>query len=171
MRLGEGIVVREEPGASHRTIWSWIVSRSKHKEHNEYQEAPPNHWQLIQGWPYGTVFGTIISPDAVEKLVLVVTRIPTHRNDGSKISPRERRAILTLMRDALGGYSLEGPFQGAWVADDGRVYEETSYRLEVLVSAKRVSEARDLFVRVGKQLGQRAIYFEVRESGEIIDLA
>jgi hypothetical protein len=31
--------------------------------------------------------------------MLVVTRIPTHRNDGSKISKRERRAILSLVRD------------------------------------------------------------------------
>src|SRR5436190_14433673 len=102
--------------------------------------------------------------------MLVVTRIPTHRNDGSKISRRERRAILTLVRDTFGGYSLEGPFQGAWVADDGQVYEETSYRLEVLVPAERLSEARELFTRIGMQLGQRAIYFEVREGGEIIDL-
>jgi len=102
--------------------------------------------------------------------MLVVTRIPTHRNDGSKIRQRERRAILTLVRDTFGGYSLEGPFEGAWVADDGRVYEEASYRLEVLVSPERVSEARELFTRMGRQLGQRAIYFEVREAGEIIDL-
>jgi hypothetical protein len=102
--------------------------------------------------------------------MLVITRIPTHRNDGSKVSQRERRAFLTLVRDTFGGYSLEGPFQGAWVGDDGRVYEETSYRLEVLVPADRVGEARALFVRLGKQLGQRAIYFEVREGGEIIDL-
>ena len=32
------------------------------------------------------------------------------------------------------------------------------------------SEARALFSRIGKQLGQRAIYFEVREGGKIIDL-
>ena len=102
--------------------------------------------------------------------MLDVTRIPTRRNDGSKISKRERRAVLTLVRDTYGGYSLEGPFEGAWVADDGRVYEETSYRLEVLVPSERVREARELFTRIGKQLGQRAIYFEVREAGEIIDL-
>jgi hypothetical protein len=102
--------------------------------------------------------------------MLIVTRIPTHRNDGSKISRRERRALLTLVRDTFGGYSLEGPFQGAWVADDGRTYEETSYRLEVLVAPERLREARELFTRLGKQLGQRAIYFEVREGGEIIDL-
>lgn len=102
--------------------------------------------------------------------MVVVTRIPTHRNDGSKISQRERRPILTLVRDTSGGYTLEGPFEGAWVADDGRVYEETSYRLEVLVPPERVGEARALFTRIGKQLGQRAIYFEIREAGEIIDL-
>jgi hypothetical protein len=102
--------------------------------------------------------------------MLVVTRIPTHRNDGSKISQRERRAMLTSVRDAFGGYTLEGPFEGAWVADDGRVYHETSYRLEVLVPPERVSEVRELFTRMGEQLGQRAIYFEVREAGEIIDL-
>jgi len=102
--------------------------------------------------------------------MLVITRIPTHRNDGSKISQRERRALLNLVRDTFGGYSLEGPFQGAWVADDGKVYEETSYRLEVLVSAERLNEARELFTRIGKQLGQRAIYLEIREGGEIIDL-
>jgi hypothetical protein len=102
--------------------------------------------------------------------MLVITRIPTHRNDGSKVSRREHRAILTLVRDSFGGYTLEGPFQGSWVADDGRVYEETSYRLEVLVPPERLSEARDLFKRMGKQLGQRAIYLEVREGGEIIDL-
>jgi hypothetical protein len=96
--------------------------------------------------------------------------MPTHRNDGSKVSKRERRAVLTAIRDTFGGYTLEGPFEGAWVAEDGRVYHETSYRLEVLVPAQRVSEARELFTRMGKQLGQRAIYFEVREAGEIIDL-
>ena len=102
--------------------------------------------------------------------MLIVTRLPTHRNDGSKIKRRERRSILTLVRDTFGGYTLEGPFEGAWVADDGRVYEEASYRLEVLVAPQRVSEARELFMRVGRQLGQRAIYFEVRETGEIINL-
>jgi hypothetical protein len=102
--------------------------------------------------------------------MLVITRIPTHRNDGSKISRRERRALLNLIRDTFGGYTLEGPFQGAWVADDGQTYEEASYRLEVIVPADRLSEARKLFSRIGRQLGQRAIYFEVRDGGEIINL-
>lgn len=102
--------------------------------------------------------------------MLVITRLPTHRNDGSKVSRRELRAILTRVRDAFGGYTLEGPFQGAWVADDGGVYEETSYRLEVVVRPKQLADARAMFADIGRQLGQRAIYFEVRDGGEIIDL-
>jgi hypothetical protein len=77
---------------------------------------------------------------------------------------------LNLVRDQFRGYSLEGPFQGTWVADDGQTYEETSYRLEVLVPDDRLSEARALFIQIGRQLGQRAIYFEIRNEGEIIDL-
>lgn len=102
--------------------------------------------------------------------MLVVTRLPTHRNDGSKVSRRELRALLTRIRDAFHSYSLEGPFEGAWVADDGRAYEETSYRLEIVVPAERLSDAREMFIDIGRQLGQRAIYFEVREGGEIIEL-
>jgi hypothetical protein len=102
--------------------------------------------------------------------MLVITRIPTHRNDGSKISRSELRAILARVRDKFRGYSLEGPFKGAWMADDGRVYEETSYRLEVVLAPEGLLEARELFMSMGLQLGQRAIYFEVREGGEIIDL-
>jgi len=38
--------------------------------------------------------------------MVVITRIPTHRNDGKKVSQRERRAILNLVRDTFGGYTL-----------------------------------------------------------------
>ncbi|MBI2805551.1 MAG: hypothetical protein HYX68_11290 [Planctomycetes bacterium] len=102
--------------------------------------------------------------------MIAVTRIPTHRNDGSKVSRRELRAILTRVRDAFRGYSFEGPFEGAWVAEDGEVYEEKSYRLEVVVAQNQVGEARELFVSIGTQLGQRAIFFELREGGEILDI-
>jgi hypothetical protein len=102
--------------------------------------------------------------------MIVPTRLPTHRNDGSKISQRERRSILTLVRDRFEGYTLDGPFEGSWAADDDRVYEEKSYRLEVIVSPGQLTEARALFIQIGQQFGQRAIYFEIRETGEIIDL-
>lgn len=42
--------------------------------------------------------------------------------------------------------------------------------LEMLVPPERLREARELVGSIGRQLGQRAMYFEVREGGEIIDL-
>jgi hypothetical protein len=39
-----------------------------------------------------------------------------------------------------------------------------------LIAAEQVKEARELFMQIGSTLGQRAIYFEVRDCGEIIDL-
>ena len=98
------------------------------------------------------------------------TRIPTHRNNGTKISRRELRQILAKIRIEFNGYSLEGPSDGAWVSSDGEIYEEKSYKLEVVVAHARMSELREAFVNIGKQLGQRAIFFEAREGGEIIDL-
>ena len=102
--------------------------------------------------------------------MIATTRIPTHRNDGTKVGKRELRSILGRVRKAFRGYSFEVPCDGAWVAVDGSVYEEQSRKREVVVSRKDVKKARALFVSIGKQLGQRAIYFEVREGGEIIDL-
>ena len=102
--------------------------------------------------------------------MIAVTRIPTHRNDGSKVSGKELRRILKRVRLAFHGYTLEGPFWGAWVAATGEVFEEEAHRLEVLVPPERVSEVRALFEDIGRQLGQRAIFFEVRPGGEIIDL-
>jgi hypothetical protein len=102
--------------------------------------------------------------------MIAVTRIPTHRNDGSKVSTAERQRILKRVREKFRGYSLEGPFPGAWVAASGEVFEEASYKLEVVISRKEVGKARAHFMEIGRQLGQRAIYFELREGGEIIDL-
>jgi hypothetical protein len=95
---------------------------------------------------------------AVLDLVPLIGRRDDRRNEGPHAS--ERR-----IED-----SFEGPFEGAWVAKDGHVYEEMSYRLEVVVSCKRAKQAKALFMSIGAQLGQRAIYFELREGGEIVDL-
>ncbi len=102
--------------------------------------------------------------------MIATTRIPTHRNDGSIICDEERKAILNRVREEFSGYSLEGPGSGAWIAADGTVYEEESYKLEVFVSPERVAEAQEHFMMIGRQLGQRAIFFEVREGGRIIEL-
>jgi hypothetical protein len=102
--------------------------------------------------------------------MIAVTRIPTHRNDGSEVTALELKRILRQVRRKFDGYSLEGPYPGSWVDSNGEVYEEESYKLEVVVPRHRVEEVRKHFMKIGKRLGQRAIFFEVREGGEIIEL-
>jgi hypothetical protein len=92
--------------------------------------------------------------------MIAATRIPTHRNDGKAVCEREITSILQRVRRMFNGYSFESPSVGAWVAIDGKVYEEESRKLEVVVSRERVGQAKALFMRIGKQLGQRAIFFE-----------
>src|SRR5437762_1487216 len=69
---------------------------------------------LVRGTECGTINNSMLATIGLRGLaMLVITRIPTHRNDGSKVGRREQRTILSLVRDTFGGYSLEGPFQGA----------------------------------------------------------
>jgi hypothetical protein len=93
--------------------------------------------------------------------MIVVTRIPTHRNDGSEISESELTRILNRVVDKFHGYSWEGPCHGVWISADGTVYREKSYTLEVVVPRERIKHSRAHFARIGKQLGQKAIYIEV----------
>ena len=75
--------------------------------------------------------------------MLVITRIPTHRNDVSKIGRRELRGILSRVCDAFDGYTLEGPFQGAWIAAVGvaTVIVEMASKRAVIKALFNVSQA------------------------------
>jgi hypothetical protein len=102
-----------------------------------------------------------------------MTRIPTHDNNGRKFRRAVLREILSRVRDAFGGYSLDGPGLGAWTDDAGNVYEEHSYVLTVIGDRNRFLEARELVIAIGRELGQLAMYFEIRDADgiEIIDLS
>lgn len=94
--------------------------------------------------------------------MIFITRIPTHRNDATQISTAERQEILTDVVQKFGGFSLDGPGEGAWAADDGTVYGESSYVLTVECDRERYQEARNMVIAIGKRLSQLAMYFEVR---------
>lgn len=102
-----------------------------------------------------------------------VTRLVTHDNAGRKIRRAVLRGLLEQVRNAFGGYSLDGPGLGAWTDARGRLYEEDSYVLTVICDRSRYLEARELVISIGRELGQLAMYFEVRDVDgvEIIDLS
>jgi hypothetical protein len=94
--------------------------------------------------------------------VIFITRIPTHYNDGTPIPVEVLNEITAEVYARFGGFTLEGPGEGGWVAADGTVYSEQSRRLEVACERNRYSEARDLVLWIGQRLFQKAMYFEVR---------
>ncbi|ETX06897.1 MAG: hypothetical protein ETSY2_14355 [Candidatus Entotheonella gemina] len=105
--------------------------------------------------------------------MIFITRVPTHRNDGTPIHSDELETIKRRVWEAFGGLSIDGPGTGVWVADDGTVYDETSYILQVHCDRARYQEARELVTQIGRQLGQQAMYFEVRYFAgvDIIDIS
>jgi len=102
--------------------------------------------------------------------MLFITRLVTHDNEGESTAER-REEVLREAQVKFGGYTLSGPDQGSWRDDDGRVYSEASYGLEIFCDTARLTEAREFVVWAGKRLSQKAMYFEVRyaDGVEIID--
>jgi len=94
--------------------------------------------------------------------VIFITRIPTHYNDGTPVPPAVWRAITAEVNVLFSGWTLEEAAEGAWTDEDGKVYSERSRRLEVACQRGDYPAARELVLTIGRRLGQKAMYFEVR---------
>ena len=91
------------------------------------------------------------------------TLIPLFRNDGSRVSKREMNAILKELRSRFGALTQEGPVIGHWVdTTDGRVYVDESLKVWIACDNRRLEEARQIVTEIGRQLGQKAMFFEVQ---------
>ncbi len=101
-----------------------------------------------------------------------MTRIPTHYNDGTPVPKGVLDEITEEVFEVFGGCTVEGPGRGIWGDDEGRVYSEDSFRLEVACERGQYAEARETVLRIGRRLGQKAMYFEVRyfDGVEILDV-
>lgn len=77
-------------------------------------------------------------------------------NDGTPVSAEELNAILKRFGDAFEAYSVEGPFDGFW-----KGYQDRCLNLIVACDNERLAEAESLVVEVGRELGQKGMYFEI----------
>jgi hypothetical protein len=100
--------------------------------------------------------------------MIVSTMIPDRRNDGTLVTIKEQEAIHYLIRSTFGGFTAT-PCWGQW-KDNGKVYDEGNTRIDVICRADQVGSAKNLFVAIGRRLGQLAIYWECRDGGEILSL-
>src|SRR5205085_966588 len=88
---------------------------------------------------------------------------PKRRNDGSSVSRKEMTAILVALRVQFGGLTVEGEVEGQWLDEtDGKVYCDRSVKVTVACDRSRLPEAEEAVREIGRRLGQKAMYFEVR---------
>ena len=91
------------------------------------------------------------------------TLLPKRRNDGSPVSRKEINSIVVSLRMQFGGVTEEGEVGGQWVDDDnGPVYRDRSLKVTVACDRSRLREAEEAVIAIGRRLGQKAMYFEVR---------
>ena len=92
------------------------------------------------------------------------TLIPTHYNDGNVVPEQQLQGYIDALAVQFGGCSDEGITKGQWIdPDDAMLYRDECKRVSVVCDNSMLDEARDAVIQIGKELGQRAMYFEVRD--------
>ncbi len=90
-----------------------------------------------------------------------ITLIPTTWNDGTAVDP----ALLMRLRESLWrpfrGMTEEGIVTGRWIDDDGTEFKDRCIKIAIACDRERLPEAIRAVRRIGRRLGQRAMYFEV----------
>jgi hypothetical protein len=98
--------------------------------------------------------------------------VPLTDNAGQPIDPQ---VIVELHRELLGqfgGFTIHPTSLGRWQSRAGRVYQEEVVVYEIAVSEVKIPLLRDVVSRLGRRLGQLAMYFDAPPpSVEIIDLS
>lgn len=89
------------------------------------------------------------------------TLIPTTRNDGTPVKPSDLEHILDALWRPFRAMTQEGYVTGHWIDDDGTEFTDVCLKLFIECDRDRLFEAMRAVRRVGRRLGQRAMYFEV----------
>ena len=92
------------------------------------------------------------------------TLIPMRFNDGREVSQEQLNRIIDELTLQFNGCSEEGVTKGQWLdPKDSRLYRDESRRLSIVCDNRRLWEAQQAVVKIGKELEQLAMYFEVRD--------
>jgi len=89
------------------------------------------------------------------------TLIPTTRNDGAAVKPSVLQRLIDSLWRPFGGMTNEGYVTGHWIDEDGTEFIDVCLKIAVECDRSRLPEAIRAVKRIGRKLGQRAMYFEV----------
>ena len=92
------------------------------------------------------------------------TLLPIRFNDGREVPHEQMTRIIDELAFQFSGSSDEGVTKGQWLDPKGSgLYRDESRRITVVSENRLLWEAQQTVIKIGKDLGQRAMYFEVRD--------
>jgi hypothetical protein len=92
------------------------------------------------------------------------TLIPMYLNDGTEVPEERLQQFVDELAIQFGGCSDEGITKGQWIDPaDTVLYRDQCKRVSVVCDNSMLDEAREAVIQIGQELGQRAMYFEVRD--------
>jgi hypothetical protein len=83
------------------------------------------------------------------------------RNDGTEVTPAVLQRLIASLWRPFRGATEEGPIKGHWIDDDGTEFNDVCVKVSIECDRGRLAEAIRAVKRIGRKLGQRAMYFEV----------
>lgn len=89
------------------------------------------------------------------------TLIPTVRNDGTAVKPSVLARLIDSLWRPFGGMTNEGLVTGHWVDEDGTTFTDVCVKVSIECERRRSEQAITAVRRIGRRLGQHAMYFEV----------
>jgi hypothetical protein len=89
------------------------------------------------------------------------TLIPTTWNDGTAVKIEVLDRLIQALWRPFRGATQEGIVTGHWIDDDGTEFTDQCEKISIECDRSRLPEAIKSVTRLGRKLGQRAMYFEV----------
>jgi hypothetical protein len=89
--------------------------------------------------------------------------LPTAPNPGHPFTQRDWDDALDLLVSEMGGATLGPPLEGCWRGADGKPQREPVRPVVVSFEPGRLEQLRRVLRRVGKKLGQEAVYVRLED--------
>jgi hypothetical protein len=92
------------------------------------------------------------------------TLIPLRFNDGQEVPQEQLNRIIDELVVQFSGCSEEGVTKGQWLdPKNAQLYRDESRRISVVCENRLLWDAQQAVIKIGKELGQLTMYFEVRD--------
>ena len=92
------------------------------------------------------------------------TLIPMRFNDGREVPQEQIKRIIDELTLKFGGCSDEGVTKGQWLdPKNAQLYRDESRRITIVCKNEQLWDAQQAVIAIGMELGQKAMYFEIRD--------